>query len=150
MQNILNRTQLAESLRELAEAGSPVDLSVAESSDVEINQIGEAMLFDLPHGGTGYLLDLEFINQTSKTIYGSQPGPLRMPWEDPLFEWLPDPRENHRRFRYLRKKDNGRREWVDAVSTRTIFLAARNSNIRARTSSITSSSDGLFYLPAVL
>jgi len=122
----LNLTRLAESLRELAEAGSPVDISVAEvsaaQSEVEINQVGESIVFDLRYGGTGYLLDLEIINQTSKTIYCSETLELRMSWEDPLFAWLPDPRENPRKFSYWRRERNGRSKIVHATSDSYCFL----------------------------
>ena len=124
MQANLNRAKLAESLKELAEAGSPVDISVADTddqhSDVEINQVGESIVFDLRFGGTGYLLDLEIINQTSKTIYCSAMA-LRRLWEDILFEWLPDPKENPRRLSYFRRKRNGHRELVHATSENYCF-----------------------------
>ena len=120
---IPRHTTLAESLRKLAEAGCPVDLSVADmedhNADLEINQVGgvhESMLFELPNGGSGYILDLEIINQTSKTIYCSGIPEIRTPWEDSLFNWLPDPRETPRRGSYDRIKRNGRRERVDTVS----------------------------------
>ena len=123
-----DRARLAASLRELAAAGSPVDISVAEVDaqppDIEITQSGginDSMLFELPGGSTGYILDLQIINQTSKTIYGVALPELRMPWDDPLFELLPDPRETRRRTSYLRKKRNGRFERVDAVSDSYCF-----------------------------
>lgn len=120
---IPRRTRLAKSLRGLAEAGCPIDLSVADMKDqhvdLEINQVGgvhDSMLFELPNGGSGYILDLEIINQTSKTIYGSGIPELRTTWEDSLFNWLPDPRETPGRISYYRTRRNGRRERVDAVS----------------------------------
>jgi hypothetical protein len=75
MQNTQDRAGLAESLKELAEAGCLVDPSVADTKahpdDLEINQVGESMAFGLPNGGTAYIFELEIVNQTSKTIYCS-------------------------------------------------------------------------------
>jgi len=126
MRNAADSAQFAESLKKLARAGCPVDTSVADpgdpSGDLEINQVGESMVFDLPYGGTGYVLDLEIINQTSKTIYCSEALGLRMPREDPLFAWLPDPRENPRKCSYLRRVGNGRREIVHATSDSYCFF----------------------------
>ena len=62
MQKTGNRVRLAESLKELAEAGCPVDTSVADMEDqqvdVEINQVGESLMLQQPYGGTSYILDL--------------------------------------------------------------------------------------------
>ena len=58
MRNAADSAQLAASLKKLARAGCPVDTSVADAEDqrgdLEINQLGESMVFDLPYGGTGY------------------------------------------------------------------------------------------------
>jgi hypothetical protein len=117
-----SHTNFAASLRELAEAGSPVDISVADTedqqADLEISQVGgvyESTLFELPTGRSGYILDLEIINQTSKTIYCSEPPKLRLPWEDSFFDWLPDPKEGPRRFSYFCRDRKGRRELVHAL-----------------------------------
>ena len=118
-----NHANFAASLGELAEAGSPVDISVADiedqNADLEISQVGgiyQSTLFELPNGRSGYILDLEIVNQSPRTIYGSGPPVLRFPWEDSFFDWLADPKETPRRFSYFRTKRNGRRERVDAVS----------------------------------
>ena len=120
-----DRARLASSLRELADAGSPVDTFIADTedqqADLEIRQVGESTLFDLPNGGWGCILDLEIINQTSKTIYCTGVPELRIPWEDPFFHWQPDPRETPRRIRYYRTKSNGRRERIDTVSEAYFF-----------------------------
>jgi hypothetical protein len=99
MHRTLNRAKLAASLTELAEAGSPVDMSVADTEDqhvgVEIEQVGgvhDSMVFELPGGLAGYILDMAFTNQTSRTIY-CRDIDLRLPWEDSLFNWMQDPRE---------------------------------------------------------
>jgi hypothetical protein len=89
-----NSTHLAASLREMAEVGIPLDLSVAEP-DVEIEQVGgiyTTMVFDLPGGLAGYVIDLIITNQTSRPIR-CRYIELRPPWVDSEFEWLPDPRE---------------------------------------------------------
>ena len=125
MQKTGNRFRFAESLKELAEAGCPVDISVADMEDqpcdVEINQIGESLLLEQPYGGTSYILDLEFINQTSKTIYCSEMA-LRMLREDIFFEWLPDPKENPRKLSYFRRNRKGERELVEAESDSYCFF----------------------------
>jgi len=123
-----DRARLAASLTELAAAGSPVDISVAQVDaqppDIEITQSGgmnDSTLIELPNGLTAYILDLQIVNQTSKTIYGVALPELRMLWDDPLFEFLPDPRETKRTISYLRKKRNGRFERFDAVSDSYYF-----------------------------
>jgi hypothetical protein len=75
MQKTPNHANFAASLGELAEAGSPVDISVADIQgrqvDLEISQVGSvygSILFELPNGRSGYILDLEIINQSPRTI----------------------------------------------------------------------------------
>ena len=88
-----NSTHLAASLREMDAVGIPVDLSVAEL-DVEIEQVGgvhDTMVFDLPDGRAGYLIDLIITNQMSRPIR-CRDIELRPPWVDSEFEWLRDPR----------------------------------------------------------
>jgi hypothetical protein len=92
-----NNTQIAASLREMAAVGIPVDLSVAEP-DVEIRQVGAvqgSMVFDLPDGRAGCIIDLLIINQTSKPI-SFRNVELRPPWTSSEFEWLPDPKDGGR------------------------------------------------------
>jgi hypothetical protein len=92
--------RLAVSLRELADQGSSVDLSVAgtkkdEPAGIEIEQVGgilESSIFQLPGGLTGYMVCVAMTNQTSQTIY-CRDVEIRVPWEDSLFHWMPDPRE---------------------------------------------------------
>lgn len=81
-------------LREFDAAGIPVDLSVAELN-VEIEQVGggwDNLLFDLPDGRAGCIIDLLIINQTSRLIR-IRNIELRPPWPNSDFEWLPDPKE---------------------------------------------------------
>jgi hypothetical protein len=126
MRKTQDSVKLGAALRELAAVGCIVDLSVAEvpeENTVEIHQGGgvhESMVFELPDGRAGYILDLEVVNQSSKTIYCCETE-LRMPWEDALFDWLPDPKETGRTFSYFRRRRNGRRERVDAASTSYCF-----------------------------
>ena len=89
-------------LRTLDQLGSPVDLSVAEEevekAKIEIAQAGSvygSSLFDLEDGRAGCVFFVEIVNQTSRPIYCPRIE-LRMSWEDPSFEWLPDPRERQR------------------------------------------------------
>ena len=135
MSKTQDSVKLGAVLRELAAVGCIVDLSVAEvleENEVEIYQVGgvhDSMVFELPDGRAGYILDLEIVNQSSKTIYCSETE-LRMPWEDAFFDWLPDPKETGRSFSYFRRKRNGRCERVDAASTSYFFPAAHNWNTR--------------------
>ncbi|MDP9159844.1 MAG: hypothetical protein M3O09_06390 [Acidobacteriota bacterium] len=122
MVKIQDRLKLGAALRELSAVGSPVDVSVAEDTGenqkVEIEQIGgphESMIFELPDTRSGYILDLEIVNQTSKTLYCSDIE-LRVPWEDASLAWLPDPKDTEQRFSYIRKNRYGRRERVDVAS----------------------------------
>jgi hypothetical protein len=121
MNKTRKRLRFEARLRDLAAAGSPVDCSVAtisgEATDVEICQCGgvyESMVFELPDGRAGYIFDLAITNQTAKTIYCSETE-LRTPWEDDVFDWLPDPKEIRRTVTYLVKK-NGRRKYVESTS----------------------------------
>jgi hypothetical protein len=127
MRKTQDSVRLGADLRELDAAGSTVDCSVArnpeENAEVEICQVGgvcESMVFELPNGRTGYILDLEITNQTSKTIYCLPETELRMQWEDALFDWLPDPKETGRTVSYFVRK-NGRRERVDVASESYYF-----------------------------
>ena len=126
MRKTQDNVRLGADLRELAAAGSTVDCSVAEcpeeNAEVEIRLVGgvhESIVFELPNRRTGYILDLEITNQTSKTIYLSEKE-LRMQWEDALFDWLPDPKETGRTVSYFVRK-NGRRERVDVASESYYF-----------------------------
>jgi hypothetical protein len=85
---------LAESLRELQELGCPVDVSVATAqspySYVAIQQSGcihDSKVFELEDGRTGWMVDLEICNLTSRSVYIVQVD-LRFPWEDDSIEWL--------------------------------------------------------------
>ncbi len=109
-------------LRALAAAGSTVDCSVAEAPEenleVEIYLVGgvhESRVFELPDRRAGYILDLAFVNQTSKVIHCLPEAELRMSWDDALFAWLPDPKETERTFSYTRRKRDGSRERVEAA-----------------------------------
>jgi hypothetical protein len=122
MRNTHESLRLGAALRALAGAGSIVDSSVArtpeENSEVEIRLVGgvhESMVFELPDGRAGYILDSEITNQTSKTIYFVPEPELRMQWEDALFRWLPDPKEAGRTFSYTRRKRDGSHERVEAT-----------------------------------
>lgn len=115
MHKIRDNNKLRADLRALAAAGSTVDHSVADTSEenteVEICQVDgvcESMVFELRNGRTGYILDLDFTNQSSKTIYSCEIE-LRMGWEDASFAWLPDPQETGRTDTYFVRKGGGRR-----------------------------------------
>jgi hypothetical protein len=102
MHKTVRRSGPAISLRELAECGSLVDVSVAdtedEHADVEIEQVGgvhETMVFDLEDGRAGYILDLLITNQMPRPFHCRDIEP-RMSWPDSEFEWLQDPKETQR------------------------------------------------------
>jgi hypothetical protein len=87
---------LADSLRELQELGSAVDLSVAtagsRSCNLEIQQSGciyDSKFFELENGRTGCMMDLDCYVHTSSPIHIVDVE-LRFPWKskDHLFQWL--------------------------------------------------------------
>ena len=76
MQRNQDRANLAASLRELAELGSSVDLSAADTedelADIEIEQVGgiiDSTIFELPSSLVGYMVSIVVTNHTSRTIY---------------------------------------------------------------------------------
>ncbi len=100
---------LQSSLEELAELGSPVDLSIVKTQSehlgLEIEQangVHDSRIFQLENGRVGYMLDLVITNQTSRPIYVID-RELRTPWEDDLFDWL-TPQERTIQYR-SRKPD---------------------------------------------
>ena len=99
MQDTQNRRSLTASLKQLAEQGSQVDLSIADgeerAAELEIEQVGWvycSTIFELSSGLTGYMIDLEITNQTLRNLY-CRDLELRLPWEDPRFDWMQDPAE---------------------------------------------------------
>jgi len=94
-----NNADLRASLQELAQLGSPVDLSVAdevrenqqlENQELEIEQIGgvhESHIFQLKDGRAAFLAYVRITNQTTKAIY---PVEMEMQpfWQDPTIDWL--------------------------------------------------------------
>jgi len=126
MQNVvLTGDKLAKALRKLAAAGCPVDESVADAADqggdLEINQIGESMAYELLGGCTAYIFDLEFINQTANNIYLSDYPKLSGHGEDPELEWLPDPKETSRELSRSRKKRDRQSDREHSQSQRYCF-----------------------------
>ena len=148
MQKTLNRAKLAESLRELVAAGCPVDTSVADaedgSGDVEINQVGESMVFELPYGGTGYILDLEVINQTSRTIYCSEPPSFGCPGKIPFLTGCQIQRRTREGFMFFAETGRGTANLLMKHPKPIGFLAADSLSTRATWSSITVSSHAVF------
>jgi hypothetical protein len=107
MQNNRNRAKrLAASLKELADLGSSVDLSVAdienEAPDVLIEQGGgivESTVFELRSGLVGYMIYVAITNLRSRPIYVRNVE-LRDLWHDELFYWMSDPRESPDSYRF--------------------------------------------------
>ena len=101
--------ELRLALEELAAFGSPVDLSVVqEDLSLNIQQVGgvsDSIIFDLPHHRAGYILDMEFLNLRSTTIY-LRNIELQLPWADSWFSGCPTlgPRIMTRRKRQVRSQ----------------------------------------------
>ncbi len=126
MQNLtLTGDKLAKALRKLAAAGCPVDESVADAADqggdLEINQVGESMAYELLGGCTAYIFDLEFINQTANNIYLSDYPKLSNHEEDPELEWLPDPKETSKELSHSRKTHGRQNDREHSQSQRYRF-----------------------------
>jgi hypothetical protein len=91
--------QLLRMSRILA-SGIPLDPVVVEAlrascRGLSICQIGspvENTIFDLEHGGTGYMLSVEICNHAPK-ILGIEQYRLEPPWPESDFRWLEDPRK---------------------------------------------------------
>src|ERR1700730_7376278 len=67
----------------------------ASCRGLSICQIGspvENTVFDLEHGGTGYMLSVEICNHAPK-ILGIEHYRLEPPWPESDFRWLQDPRK---------------------------------------------------------
>jgi hypothetical protein len=92
----MNKTKnvnLLALLRDMAEVGVPVDLSVAELG-IEIEQVGgayESEVFDLSDGRTGWIISVMMTNRTPRPIQvrDIEPRPF---WDNSEFGWLPDPK----------------------------------------------------------
>ena len=111
-----------------------------QNADLEISQVGgiyQSTLFELPNGRSGYILDLEIVNQSPRTIYGSGPPVLRFPWEDSFFDWLADPRRRPADFLIFARNAMAVANASTPYPTLIIFPAARTSSTRAGRSSIT-------------
>ncbi len=83
-------TPLKESLLELSQLGSPVDLEVVSevrSCRLEIVQSDYSRMFELENGRTGYMLGLWLANQTSRSMYAVDIE-LCLPGEEQPIEWL--------------------------------------------------------------
>jgi len=101
-------TNVSVVLRVMHQLGSPVDLSVAKEEEVrqpqvEIAQTGPvygASIFELEDGRAGYVFYVNIVNRTSTPIYCAEIE-FRMPWQDPAFDWLPDPRARPRNGPYV-------------------------------------------------
>lgn len=94
MNKTASNARFKASLEELAQSGSPVDLSVSETEveneKVEIEQVGgiyESRLFELEDGRVAYMADIAVTNQTARTIDVIDVQ-LRATWDDSLFGWL--------------------------------------------------------------
>lgn len=103
MQNNRNfAKRLATSLKELADLGSSVDLSVPdiedEATDILIEQGGgivDSRIFELPSGLIGYMIYVAITNLRSRPIY-VRDVELRDLWYDELFYWMSDPHETRK------------------------------------------------------
>jgi hypothetical protein len=106
----LSAAKLKASLQELAELGSPVDLSVAatevENEKVEIEQVGgiyDSKIFELEDRRVACMVDITVTNQTTRTIHVVDVE-LSTTWGDIQWNWL-TPREI--KFHDRSKRDCG-------------------------------------------
>jgi hypothetical protein len=90
----LNAAKLKESLQELAQLGSPVDLSAAgaefEPERVEIEQVGgihDSRIFELQDGRIAFMADIAVTNQSTRAI-DVVDIELRTDWGSSYWEWL--------------------------------------------------------------
>jgi hypothetical protein len=94
MHKTATRTDLRAALQELARAGSPVDLSLADSDrendELEITQLAgllESSIFELPDGRSAYRIYVRLTNHTSRTLY-TLGVELRTSRKHDSFQWL--------------------------------------------------------------
>jgi len=94
MNKIASNARLKASLEEMAQLGSPVDLSVAvtefENEKVEIEQVGgivESHLFELEDRRVACIANIAVTNQTARPV-DVVDVELRATWDDSLFQWL--------------------------------------------------------------
>ena len=84
-------SSLKESLLELSQFGSPVDLELAQEEPrcrrLEIEQSGDSRIFELENGRLGYMLEVWIANQTSRPIFPIDVD-LSLPWQEGPIEWL--------------------------------------------------------------
>jgi hypothetical protein len=84
--------------RRLMEAGCPLDPEVEHQvreaqQDLEIHQSGtriQTWMFDLKSGGMGLVLSCGIFNRAVRNLHVQQ-FRVRLPWDDPNFDWLEDP-----------------------------------------------------------
>jgi hypothetical protein len=86
--------------RRLMDLGCPLDLEYFQEASyssfrtLRIKQVGAVIgsqVFEIESLGVGCMLDLEIVNDTGRPIY-LRDFELELPWIDPLFCLLPDPR----------------------------------------------------------
>jgi hypothetical protein len=94
-----NSDRLAHA-RRLMDLGCPLDLEYFQEArnsscrTLRIKQVGAVIgsqVFEIEPLGVGCILDLEIVNDTGRPIY-LRDFELELPWMDPLFCLLPDPR----------------------------------------------------------
>jgi hypothetical protein len=90
----LNPTSLGKSLQELADLGSPVDLSVAFTEVArakvmveQVDFVGCSTVFELEDGRAGLIADIAVTNRTTRPFQVLAID-LRTPWDNAPFEWL--------------------------------------------------------------
>jgi hypothetical protein len=99
----MNQVEYLQSItyaRELERGGIPMDLDLLPESGLSgpppgllITQVGDlrsTRAFTLETGMTGFMLDLEIVNNLPGQLYICW-FELELPWQDKNFEWLPDP-----------------------------------------------------------
>ena len=94
-------------VQRLIAAGCPLDVEEGAQDNphpsprgLHIRQVNGDLLnraFDLECGLTGFMLDLEIASDVPGLVV-IRDFELDLPWEDPLFHWLPDPVESAARW----------------------------------------------------
>lgn len=84
----------------IRDSGIPMDQTIIENlqascrglSICQTGSVLETMIFDLEHGGCGYMLSIAVHNDSDKILRVEQYR-LNLPWPESHFHWLEDPRK---------------------------------------------------------
>jgi len=98
------RTISSDLLRHLSNLGSPVVIPrTEEKTDLDLYQVGSvggAQALELQDRRVCYIFEVHVVNQRSTPVF-CENLELHLPWSDPDFGWLPDPRRHGRNASYV-------------------------------------------------